>query len=43
MGQRSYDLMKERFELSIVTAAYAELYRTTLGQEPIAQPMRKVA
>lgn len=43
LGQRSYELMKERFELSIVTAAYAELYRSTLGQAPIAQPMREVA
>lgn len=31
MGQRSYELMKQRFELNIVSAAYAELYRKTLG------------
>ena len=43
MGQRSCELMKERFELSIVTAAYAELYRKTLGQQRIAEPTRAAA
>ena len=31
MGQRSYELMKQRFELTIVSAAYSELYRKSLG------------
>ena len=34
MGQNSLQLVRERFELSIVSQAYAGLYRQTLGQTP---------
>ena len=44
MGERSYELMKKRFELTIVSAAYAELYRKTLGlDETIDEPVRIAA
>lgn len=43
MGQRSYELMKERFELSIVTAAYVEIYRKALSLDTTAEPARIAA
>jgi len=43
MGQRSYRLMQERFELSIVSAAYARLFRQTLGQQAVSEPLRTAA
>jgi glycosyltransferase involved in cell wall biosynthesis len=44
MGQRSYELMKNRFELTIVSAAYVELYRKTFGtDETLDEPIRIAA
>jgi len=43
MGQRSYELMKERFELSIVSAAYARLFRQTLDIQTVSEPLRSAA
>lgn len=43
MGERSYELMKERFELSIVSAAYADLYRKVLAGLAPSEPIRVAA
>jgi glycosyltransferase involved in cell wall biosynthesis len=43
MGQRSYELMKQRFELTIVSAAYSDLYRKTLGLDETQDESIRIA